>query len=153
MGESKSTSSPRCSIGDRLDKASPVSSGFGSGEEFEASPTLESGDKSEPVNTSPIYEPLLEEQPLELESPGLEWDDNGIELGHRTVDDTDLEILEQINNFENSIFRKDLETGEMRCYQHNTKRRVKRRDQMTSILGHLEEDHKQLQVGTVNMAL
>jgi len=145
MGESKSTSSPRCSIGDRLDKASPVSSGFGSGEEFEASPTLESGDKSEPVNTSPIYEPLLEEQPLELESPGLEWDDNGIELGHRTVDDTDLEILEQINNFENSIFRKDLETGEMRCYQHNTKRRVKRQDQMTSILGHLEDDHKRLQ--------
>ena len=145
MGESKSTSSPRCSIGDRLDKASPVSSGFGSGEEFEASPTVESADKSEAVNTSPIYEPLIEEQPLELESPGLEWDDNGIELGHRTVDDTDLEILEQINNFENSIFRKDLETGEMRCYQHNTKRRVKRQDQMTSILGHLEDDHKRLQ--------
>ena len=148
MGESKSTTSPRCSIGERLDKASPVSSGFGSGEEFEASPSVEreSGDKSEPVNTSPIYEPLIEEQPLELESPGLEWDDNGIELGHRTVvDDTDLEILEQINNFENSIFRKDLETGEMRCYQHNTKRRVKRQDQMTSILGHLEDDHKRLQ--------
>ena len=168
MGESKSSSSPRCSIGDRLDKASPVSSGFCSGEEFEASPTAENqnGARSEAAGVcpasplpsaspdtpdsppSPIYEPLIEEQPLELESPGLEWDDNGIELGHRTIDDTDntdLEILEQINNFENSIFRKDLETGEMRCYQHNTKRRVKRRDQMTSILGHLEDDHKRLQ--------
>ena len=162
MGESKASSSPRCSIGDRLDKASPVSSGFCSGEEFEASPSAESqtGQRTDSVSTSntsptsptspasPIYEPVLEEQPLELESPGLEWDDNGIELGHRTIDNTDntdLEILEQINNFENSIFRKDLETGEMRCYQHNTKRRVKRRDQMTSILGHLEDDHKRLQ--------
>ena len=109
MGESKSSSSPRCSIGDRLDKASPVSSGFCSGEEFEASPTAENqnGARSEAAGVSPasplpsaspdtpdsppspIYEPLIEEQPLELESPGLEWDDNGIELGHRTIDDTD----------------------------------------------------------------
>ena len=33
----------------------------------------------------------------------------------------DKEILEQIQNFENSIFRKDLDTGELRCYQHNTR--------------------------------
>ena len=99
---------------------------------------------------------------MQVDSPGLEWDEGGIELGHRTLapspgpaqlsDTSDADILQQIEQFENSIFRQDLDTGEMRCYQHNT-RRVARRDQMTSILGHLEEDHKQLQVGTVNMAL
>ena len=118
--------------------------------------------------SSPIYEPVSEEPvlPDEADSPGLEWDEEGCELGHSNVipQDSDADILQQIQNFENSIFRQDLDTGEMRCYQHNTRygycskifpitlsqnlfyRRVARRDQMTSILGHLEEDHKKLQV-------
>jgi len=141
MGDAvKTPLSPRCSIGDRIDKLSPVSSGFCSAEEGDVSP-------SQNVHSSPIYEPVPEDQPLEVDSPGLEWDDGGCELGHSaTMADVteDKEILEQIQNFENSIFRKDLDTGELRCYQHNT-RRTARRDQMTSILGHLEDDHKKLQ--------
>jgi len=125
VGESAKTPlSPRCSIGDKLDKLSPVSSGFCSGEEADLSPL------SHPVKTnvtnpsvSPIYEPVPEDRPLDVDSPGLEWDDGGCELGHSaaTLGDDDEEILQQIQNFENSIFRQDLDTGEMRCYQHNTR--------------------------------
>merc|ERR1719291_964678 len=133
---SKTPVSPRCSIGDKIDKLSPVLA--------DLSPISQ-------CQNSPIYE---EPAPEAVDSPGLEWDEGGIELGHRPLapspgpaplsDTSDADILRQIEQFENSIFRQDLDTGEMRCYQHNT-RRVARRDQMTSILGHLEEDHKQLQ--------
>lgn len=123
VGESAKTPlSPRCSIGDKIDKLSPVSSGFCSGEEADLSPL------SHPVKTnvtnpsSPIYEPVAEDRPLDVDSPGLEWDDGGCELGHSaTLGDDDEEILQRIQNFENSIFRQDLDTGEMRCYQHNTR--------------------------------
>ena len=140
IGEAKS--SPRSSVGES--KASPVSSGFCSGEESE-SPSGESsphGNSHTSDENSPIYEPLIEEPVIEVESPNLEWDDNGIELGDSALFH-DKDILEQLDNFENSIFRKDLETGDIMCYQHNTKK-VKR-DQMDSIIGHLEEDHKKLQ--------
>ena len=127
FGEAAKTPlSPRCSIGDRSDKLSPVSSGFCSGEEGD-SPCLNVHN----VQSSPIYEPVPEDHPLEVDSPGLEWDEEGCELGHSATgvsasdlqdDDTqDKEIMQQIQNFENSIFRKDLDTGELRCYQHNTR--------------------------------
>merc|ERR1719445_516349 len=49
VGESAKTPlSPRCSIGDKIDKLSPVSSGFCSGEEADLSPNP----------SSPIYEPV-----------------------------------------------------------------------------------------------
>ena len=140
----------RCSV--QHSKASPVSSGFCSGEEDgqDCSPAPSSPTD---VLSSPIYEPLLElkeqEELQELESPGLEWDDQGIELGDSCIlggQDTtagDREILQQIENFENSIFRRDVETGELLCYQHNT-RRGRRQDQLTSILGHLQSDHQKL---------
>ena len=54
---SKTPVSPRCSIGDKIDKLSPVSSGFCSGEEGELSPVL-APDLS-PISqcqNSPIYE-------------------------------------------------------------------------------------------------
>jgi len=161
----QSLSSPRCSIGERLDKLSPVSSGFGSG-----GATPESGgtgaDNSPAMpeyQSSPIYEePVRREIPLEEEivSPGLEWDDGGCELGHRSVaaadapesedgDDTGQteQILEDIEKFENSIFRRDMDTGEVRCYQHNTRRHrvARRREEVDSILGHLEDGAKEIQ--------
>jgi len=140
IGESKS--SPRSSIGDA--KSSP-SSGFCSGEECE-SPSGDSSPISNSHNSdenSPIYEPLIEEPVMEVDSPNLEWDDNGIELGDSALF-PDKDIIEQLDNFENSIFRKDIDTGDIMCYQHNTKR-VQRQDQMASIIGHIEEDHKKLQ--------
>ena len=60
----------------------------------------------------------------EIMSPGLEWDDGGCELGHRSVAAADCpesedgedtgqteQILEDIEKFENSIFRRDMDTG------------------------------------------
>jgi len=142
IGDSKS--SPRSSIGES--KSSPVSSGFCSGEECE-SPSGESSPNgmshNSDGNNSPIYEPLIEEPVMEVESPNLEWDDNGIMLGDSALF-PDKDIMEQLDNFENSIFRKDIETGDIMCYQHNTKK-VKKQDQMASIIGHIEEDHKKLQ--------
>ena len=163
-----SLSSPRCSIGDRSDKLSPVSSGFGSAEE-----TGESGGQGAdispamPYQSSPIYEEPVKrrEVPLGLEdeivSPGLEWDDGGCELGHRSVAAADYpesevgeedtgqteQILEDIEKFENSIFRRDMDTGEVRCYQHNTRRHrvARRREEVDSILGHLEDGAKEIQ--------
>ena len=133
LGEAaKSPLSPRCSMGDlKIDKASPVSSGFCSAEEGETSPfsqvqTREMSPLSQ-VQTSPIYEPVPEDPALDVDSPGLEWDEEGCELGHSNnagqdaTDTGDADILQQIQNFENSIFRQDLDTGEMRCYQHNTR--------------------------------
>merc|ERR1719195_1334534 len=147
----QSSKSAHSKLSQLLVKVSPVSSGFCSGEEGELSPVLADLSPISQCQNSPIYE---EPAPETVDSPGLEWDEGGIELGHRTLapspgpaqlsDTSDADILRQIEQFENSIFRQDLDTGEMRCYQHNT-RRVARRDQMTSILGHLEEDHKQLQ--------
>jgi len=141
IGESKS--SPRSSLGES--KSSPVSSGFCSGEECE-SPSGESSPTGTSHNSdenSPIYEPLIEEPVMEVESPNLEWDDNGIMLGDSALF-PDNDIMEELDNFENSIFRKDIETGDIMCYQHNTKK-VKKQDQMASIIGHIEEDHKKLQ--------
>ena len=89
----------------------------------EASPT---------TTADPVYEVLKD-----VDSPGLEWDEGGIELG----DSAGLE--DPLANFENSIFRRDEETGNLHCYQHNTRRG--RVDAMTSIIGHLEEDHRALQ--------
>ena len=111
-------------------KASPASSGFCSGEDIEPTST-----EASPTTTAdPVYEVLKE-----VDSPGLEWDEGGIELG-----DTSGGLLEDpLANFENSIFRRDEETGNLHCYQHNTRRG--RVDAMTSIIGHLEEDHRALQ--------
>ena len=109
-------------------KASPASSGFCSGEDVEPTST-----EASPTTTcDPVYEVLKE-----VDSPGLEWDEGGIELG----DSAGLE--DPLANFENSIFRRDEETGNLHCYQHNTRRG--RVDAMTSIIGHLEEDHRALQ--------
>ena len=109
-------------------KASPASSGFCSGEDVEPTST-----EASPTTTGdPVYEVLKE-----VDSPGLEWDEGGIELG----DSAGLE--DPLANFENSIFRRDEETGNLHCYQHNTRRG--RVDAMTSIIGHLEEDHRALQ--------
>ena len=111
-------------------KASPASSGFCSGEDvepnsIEASPT---------TTADPVYEVLKE-----VDSPNLEWDEGGIELG-----DTSAGLEDPLpTNFENSIFRRDEETGNLHCYQHNTRRG--RVDAMASIIGHLEEDHRALQ--------
>ena len=109
-------------------KASPASSGFCSGEDVEPTST-----EASPTTTAdPVYEVLKD-----VDSPGLEWDEGGIELG----DSAGLE--DPLANFENSIFRRDEETGNLHCYQHNTRRG--RVDAMTSIIGHLEEDHRALQ--------
>ena len=120
-------SSPRVPRGT---KTSPASSGFCSGEEQEQSP----GD--------PVYEVLGEQ-----ESPGLEWDEGGLELGDWSQEqEIEEDILPSgtLINFENSIFRRDEDTGNMHCYQHNTEKG--RKDAMTSIIGHLEQDHAALQV-------
>ena len=131
-------------------KASPASSGFCSGEEAEPN-SIETSPTSP---ADPVYEVLKE-----VDSPGLEWDEGGLELGdsagldpqHLTdhtlanFEDTIFpkEDTAGLANFENSIFRRDEETGHLHCYQHNTRRG--RADAMASIIGHLEEDHRALQ--------
>ena len=116
-------------------KASPASSGFCSGEDAE----LVSAETSPTTTGDPVYEVLKD-----VDSPGLEWDEGGIELGDTSAGLGEKEFhCEALANFENSIFRRDEETGNMHCYQHNTRRG--RVDAMTSIIGHLEEDHRALQ--------
>ena len=160
-------SSPRCSIGDRSDKLSPLSSGFGSGEATPLSGGTGADNSPEmQYQSSPIYEEPVKRRETsmgladEIVSPGLEWDDGGCELGHRSVaaasspetedgEDTGQteHILEEIEKFENSIFRRDLDTGEVRCYQHNTRKHrvARRKEEVNSILGHLEEGAKEIQ--------
>ena len=83
----------------------------------------------------PVYEVLKE-----VDSPGLEWDEGGLELGDSAGMGEELNITfpaspttPTLANFENSIFRRDEETGTLHCYQHNTRRG--RVDAMASIIG------------------
>jgi len=169
-------------------RASPASSGFCSGSESEAgsSPLYSALERKN--STATEYSPLVESPIMEMEgeSPVMEWDDAGLELGHSRLGEDEVlgdGIAADDMWLENSVLRKDQDTGQVHMYRpqdnqetvtshhpplvrerlirskseigpkpeklnvvmrKNSERVVSHRNQMVSILGHLENDHAAL---------